>query len=381
MIQEYLFVDSDFKSIIKEYSHNNVEVEIYSIDNSNCWIATFTSNGENEKSAKILSAVHEYIIENFKPTILSNGCSAYYNKALYPYYNEFERKLRKLLYLKSALCKNGEDENKIKDLEEKDFGEIFTLLFSDSKFVQNVRTAVNSKTWQFTKSEILVALQQITENAIWDNLIGQDSVPLLRSDFIKVKDYRNDIMHAHNMCASTYYEALKLIKGINEQLDYEIGRIFGESEKVVNSAHNQDFNAILGDAIKDMDAPKHANRLQEPLADIQTWISSLNIDGTMAAMDEYRKLVSSPDFKAIYNYLSSSEYAAIQESAKELALIRHNLPTALIELENTIASMKQHQITPPPVILEFQQSLKGYMSKYPSFEQTNNHQKNIRNKE
>lgn len=150
--------------------------------------------------------------------MLSNGCSAYYNKALYPHFNEFERKLRKLLYLKSALSRDAKDSVLIKNLESKDFGEIFTLLFSDAQFVKDTRNLLNKKTWQFTKDEIIVAIQKIIESTVWDNLIGKDTVPLLRSDFVRVKTYRNDIMHAHSMEASEFVDATRLIKAINKQL-------------------------------------------------------------------------------------------------------------------------------------------------------------------
>lgn len=82
------------------------------------------------------------MINNYKPTVLSDGCSAYYNKFLYPYFNEFECKLRKLLYLKRALSEDKRDSETIKDLESKDLGAIFALLFADRQFNQDVRERV-----------------------------------------------------------------------------------------------------------------------------------------------------------------------------------------------------------------------------------------------
>lgn len=84
-------------------------------------------------------------MDNYRPTVLSNGCAAYYNKFLYPYFNEFERKLRKLLYLKSALSEDKRDSETIKDLESKDLGAIFALLFADPQFNQDVRERVKNK--------------------------------------------------------------------------------------------------------------------------------------------------------------------------------------------------------------------------------------------
>lgn len=174
MIQEYLFIGDKHRESIEKYTYKTVAAEIHSIENSDCWIARFSLSSDKESTANTLSAIHEHVMSNFSPTVLSNGCAAYYNKALYPHFNEFERKLRKLLYLKSALSRDKKDSETIKDLESKDFGEIFTLLFSDAQFVQNVKKSVNDKTWQFTKSEILATLQRISESTLWDKLLGEN---------------------------------------------------------------------------------------------------------------------------------------------------------------------------------------------------------------
>ena len=162
MIQEYLFADGTHKAEFEKYEHKPVNIEICDIKNSDCWIAKCSIDGDNKESANILSAVHEYVINNYKPTVLSDGCSAYYNKFLYPYFNEFECKLRKLLYLKRALSEDKRDSETIKDLESKDLGAIFALLFADRQFNQDVRERVKKMTWQFTKSEILDILQGIS---------------------------------------------------------------------------------------------------------------------------------------------------------------------------------------------------------------------------
>lgn len=207
---------------------------------------------ESESSAKKLSEINDKIIEKYNPTILSNESSAYFNKKLYPLFNEFERKLRKLLYLKSALSTKTKETENIKDLEGKDFGEIFTMLFTDSEFVKETKKSVNEKTWQFTKKEILDMLQEKAEHTLWENLIGKNSVPLLCSDFIKVKNFRNDVMHAHNMNTKSFNAAKSLMKKINEQLDTEIGAIIGQKETTTDKILNNDFNETLSNSIKNM---------------------------------------------------------------------------------------------------------------------------------
>ena len=361
MIQEYLFISKEHKEEIQAYSYEQVKTEIYDIDNSDCWILTFSFPGENETGAKKLSNVNNYITANYHPIVLSSGCSSYYNRVLYPHFNEFERKLRKLLYLKSALSKNSKDAETIKDLESKDFGEIFTLLFSDVQFVQNVRKSVNDKSWQFTKAEILSALDNIKETTVWDRLIGENSVPLLRSDFIKVKDFRNDVMHAHSMDTSTYKSALNLIKTINNQLDTEIGKIIGDKEDAIEiDKDNKDFNVAIADAIKDMEAVKENKSWQEQIAELQSSISTIKTDGMVAALEEYRHFINHPDIVATTKLMSSPTFASIQQGVKEIEKIKIDIPPALAELQKTLNSLKQYDITLPSEVVALQQSLQAF---------------------
>lgn len=356
MIQEYLFTSDEHRHTVEQYAPESCEKDIYDIDNSDCWIVTYSKEGTNESSAKILSSVHSYIVNNFHPTVLSNECSSYYNKALYPHFNEFERKLRKLLYLKSALSRDAKGSALIKDLESKDFGEIFTLLFSDAQFVQGTKALVNNKTWQFTKDEILAAIEAISENTVWDNLIGKDAVPLLRSDFAKVKSFRNDIMHAHSMETAKYNEAAKLIKEINKQLDAEIGNIIGTKETVQGDSA-QDFNAALGDAIRNMDEAQSIKNWQEQLIALQSSIPTIKSENLTAALTAYTKIIDSPGFKAAQQLVSSPQWDSIQRSLKGISKIQTDISPALIELQKVASSI--HQAVPPE-LLALQQSLQAF---------------------
>lgn len=356
MIQEYLFTSNEHRQAVEQYAPESCEKDIYDIDNSDCWIVTYSKEGTNESSAKILSSVHSYIVNNFLPTVLSNECTAYYNKALYPHFNEFERKLRKLLYLKSALSRDAKGSALIKDLESKDFGEIFTLLFSDAQFVQGTKALVNNKTWQFTKDEILAAIEAISENTVWDNLIGKDAVPLLRSDFVKVKSFRNDIMHAHSMETAKYNEAAKLIKEINKQLDAEIGNIIGTKETVQGDSA-QDFNAALGDAIRNMDEAQSIKNWQEQLIALQSSIPTIKSENLTAALTAYTKIIDSPGFKAAQQLVSSPQWDSIQRSLKGISKIQTDISPELIELQKVASPI--HQAVPPE-LLALQQSLQAF---------------------
>ena len=228
-------------------------------------------------------------MNNYSPIVLTNESSAYYNRCLYPYFNEFERKLRKLLYLKSALSEDKRDSETIKDLKSKDLGAIFALLFADPQFNQDVRERVKKITWQFTKSEILDILQGISENTLWDKLLGEKAVPELRSDFVKVKEFRNDVMHAHNMSASSFSEALKLIKKINEQLDAEIRKNIINKDAAQDGQNGETFSAAISNAIKKMNEVSQEAKLQEKVAMIETAVAlSEGYDIIAAYMEQHK---------------------------------------------------------------------------------------------
>lgn len=182
MTQEYLFVGTEHKTKILKYrpSSEQIDREVIALKGTDCWIISYTVDGENEGSAKLLSSVNSYITNNFAPITLTNDCSAYYNKRLFPHINEFERKLRKLLYLKSVINKDDIASENIKDLEGKDLGEIFELLFTDDVFINTVRGKVKSMTGKFTKKQIATTIDSIDENVNWDHLIGKDAVPTLK---------------------------------------------------------------------------------------------------------------------------------------------------------------------------------------------------------
>ena len=254
MVQEYLFVEKEHREALEQYRPKVVKPEITKeiedIENSECWIVRFKTKGEGEQSARHLSALNREMLEQYSPTVLTNESSAYFNKSLFPLFNEFERKLRKLLYLKSALSKNQRDSDIIKDLEKKDLGKIFELLFTDEEFISRTKKEISRKTWQFTKAEILESLGGIDENTLWDALMGEDSVPELRKKFLTLKDFRNDVMHAHNMDTTTFNSAKKMLTEVNDQLTAEIRKITKADEEKEEIPNDVDFNKTMREAIQ-----------------------------------------------------------------------------------------------------------------------------------
>lgn len=250
MVNEYLFLSDEYRSIVEHYKPNGVTVEISNIENTPLWVAVFSVNGKNEDSAQKLSDAHNTLTE-YSPLVLSCESSEYYNRMLFPLVNELERKLRKLLYLAVSISDNTEAKKSIQRLEEKDFGEIFDLLFIDMAFVTKLKTRVNADAKsefngksKYSKQEILSYLDGLEENLLWDVILGKDDVPTLRRRFRDVQTYRNDVMHAHNIEVRVFGKADYLFKKINKELDIAIGKLIGQAEDNLYSQDHEVNNAL-----------------------------------------------------------------------------------------------------------------------------------------
>lgn len=321
MTQEYLFVGNEHKTKVQKYkpAPGKIKIETVTLRNTDCWMISYTIDGENEDSANILSAVNNYITENFSPTILTNDSSAYYNKRLFPYVNEFERKLRKLLYLKSAVNKNDAVSENIKNLEEQDLGEIFELLFTDDSFISAVKGMILKKTYKFTKSQIFAQIEAIDENANWDHLIGEVAVPALKESHQEVRAFRNDVMHAHNIDAKVFRKAFMLFRKINAQLDSEIGTVMEIAEKQIKRKEISDYNTALRKAIQ----------LSEQYAKITELVKQATSPELLALQEVAREVTF------------SQNSIKLQELLKE---IKSNYPKIEIPYSSILESQKAFQL-------------------------------------
>lgn len=185
------------------------------------FIVAVEMKSNSQKAAKNLSDMNEIIVSAIAPTILTNGAAAYFNKVLFPFVNDFERKLRKLLYAASTL--KPSEKNTIGKLEEQDFGTIFDMLFLDRDYWNKVKTFVNGKNqgWSGYSYELNAFLSNETENLLWDRLLP-NQVPLLRKQFNEIRSIRNDTMHARNINKAEYVRARRLLEDVNHELDAAI---------------------------------------------------------------------------------------------------------------------------------------------------------------
>ena len=344
MINEYLFLSDECRSIVEHYKPNGVTVETSNIENTPLWVAVFSVNGKNADSAQKLSDVHNTLTE-YSPLVLSCESSEYYNRMLFPLVNELERKLRKLLYLAVSISDNTEAKKSIQRLEEKDFGEIFDLLFIDMAFVTKLKTRVNADAKsefngksKYSKEEIRSYLDGLEEKLLWDVILGKDDVPTLRKRFRDVQTYRNDVMHAHNIGVRVFGKADYLFKKINKELDIAIGKLIGQAEDNLYSQDHEVNNALTS-AITTME-----------LTSIAETINALQKVPVQPGASEFLSRIS----QAMQNSYLQNSSAALTSGLQNLISVLNNLPdinaikTAVAFLD-TIKPF-QEQVNLPPTI-------------------------------
>lgn len=342
MINEYLFSTNENKMLIEEYRPENITIEISEIEHTPLWIVTYSLPNKNEDSAKKLSEVHNTIMQ-YSPLVLSCESSEYYNRILFPMVNELERKLRKLLYLAASISGDEKDNESIKKLEEKDFGEIFDLLFIDQTFITELKKKVNAvkntefegKT-KYSKTEINTYLDGLVENTLWDKILSENDVATLRNRFRDVQQYRNDVMHAHNISREVFGKEKYLFEKINKELDIAIGGLLGITEDKPESI-NHNVNEAISTALAAMDYSDIIQRIEVPTVAMEQFtqalknVQPLGIDTTFAnrfkeldiatinpelaqTLSKMNALVNSPSFTAMSKALEPLQQVLQQYS-------------------------------------------------------------------
>lgn len=344
MILEYLFVESKDSNDFNWIDHKKVALKIDNIEDSDLWIATFSMPGRNLGSASMLSDVNKYILSHFECTTLANEAAQYFNESLFPHINEFERDLRKLLYLTSNIADKVEGTENIKELEKMDLGAIFELIFADERYIKDARVAVNDRTWQFTKRELIESLSNIDENPLWNRILDYNMAPTLCSKFVLIKNYRNDVMHAHNIDFDDYKRAKTLFKSVNKELSEAIKNTLKIKTRPDISAHNNlnvSLNSILREAINSAKFLP-AFSVSEVTEQLNEIAKSTDSSPTLAIAEQLSEIAKS---------VKSSPTPAIVEQLNKIAKsVEFSPKPAIVEQLNEIA--KSVKSSPKPAIVE-----------------------------
>ena len=233
MILEYLFFDKTQRKNVESFNHkletsydNNenlpFQITYRDFEKLECWTVRYEGSEDDEAAARQISEISSRMCQEFSPTILTDESSEYFNKTLYPLVNKFERLLRKFLYLKVSQCDEEKFRSVITDIDQKDFGDIYTILFVDSNFRADAKDRIKKLN---TQAEMIQAINALQENTVWHILVGDTALSIIKDNFNLLKEYRNDVMHAHNIKWEKYKKAKELFTDANIELENELNRL------------------------------------------------------------------------------------------------------------------------------------------------------------
>lgn len=240
MILEYLFFDKTQRKNVESFNHkletsydNNenlpFQITYRDFEKLECWTVRYEGSEDDEAAARQISEISSRMCQEFSPTILTDESSEYFNKTLYPLVNKFERLLRKFLYLKVSQCDEEKFRSVITDIDQKDFGDIYTILFVDSNFRADAKDRIKKLN---TQAEMIQAINALQENTVWHILVGDTALSIIKDNFNLLKEYRNDVMHAHNIKWEKYKKAKELFTDANIELENELNRLLQSPSKL-----------------------------------------------------------------------------------------------------------------------------------------------------
>lgn len=178
-------------------------------ESSHLHVVSFMISSKSIRTAKRLAKIRDEL--NRDGTVLvRDDPSKRFETDLYSLIADFERELRRILALYRAL--NNENEHSVLDAPEKaDFGRLFSALFIDESFNNNVKRLINQKGHAYEKDDLIRQLSQEKEEAYWDTLFPAESMPTIRNQHDAIRGYRNDVMHSHRMSTKKYMAAKRLL--------------------------------------------------------------------------------------------------------------------------------------------------------------------------
>ena len=231
---EYLIEDKRKIESIRDLEEDTegIRSSISRIRNTDAWLLRYELE-EDREEARIaaLAGVHQHTVREYNPVVLSNESADFYTQTLYPEFCAYERNLRKLLYMKGTLCSDREVTGRLKHLERKNLNQLFQLMFTDERFVKEVKRVGRMEGWRITKGEVMGDLFLCEEKTVWNELMGEDVQQAFQKKFLFLKSMRNKVMHAQDMDAEEFNKARAMLREVNQKLEREIRGISLRTEK------------------------------------------------------------------------------------------------------------------------------------------------------
>ena len=228
---EFIYKDNTYEPIIDELNQSlnleENEITYTPIVQVGLNIFSFNKSGDNEPTAKKLDEIKQAIIKALDSNnlfVITDGVSNYFCQRLYPQMANFERGLRKVLYLASI---KSNDEKVIaicKQIEQQEFAPIYQMLFSDTTYVTEARKIVNSNSPALSKYDIIKKLNSLSESTLWNKLFN-DQYSYIPENFLDIKDGRNKIMHSRNISFEEYSKIKNNVEKANKllkQIEFDV---------------------------------------------------------------------------------------------------------------------------------------------------------------
>ena len=213
-------------------------------------------------------------------SILFNDLSMYFSQKLYPKFQTYESLLRKIFVL--ALYPL-EDENVIKIIKKKTNGKLDLSKIHAMEFIENLQIAelhtlifdlninpINNLTIHFNDFQIKneYSLKEMIRNSlpitIWEKHFAPftdgEKVDVLKNNYDKIREYRNDVMHFHTLTYRRYKKIDSLLLAVNkelEELEYSMIEKWDieATRKLVNDISNQELLVGLTNVVSEVIKP------------------------------------------------------------------------------------------------------------------------------
>ena len=223
---EIFFKDNNFKEQIAGITiPDDVTCQIKSSAGLNS--AKYVINHENELyCAKLLSQIQEEIINRQIPCyIATDEASKYFNIALYPEFNIFERNLRKLLYIVALKSSNPTMYNCVEKIDRITLNALIGALFNDGRGIKKIKKQERPN--DFVNQAIVNGINSLPKQSLWEYFIASPSY--LGSHYQEIRDYRDLIMHAKNISYQKFVDMSCAIKKSNQELNILIPNFANKS--------------------------------------------------------------------------------------------------------------------------------------------------------
>lgn len=274
-------------------------------------------NSESEESAIALEKLSR-LLPGDKVVKLVDGPSSYYANRLYPLFNNFETALRRLLTLTAQVNTSVKEVASLEQLETWSLEKLFSFLFESEDFVKDVRKVVNDKGENgrrgFEKQSIIERISNIEEHTVWMDLFGVDTMPTMLKSHNAIRNYRNDVMHMHNLSRKGYNSAKRLVEKATTEIDYRARFLMRDKE------------ALRQIAEKMAEALINYQKMMEPVAKMADLYTKMFTESTTPLLNAVNSAMTSTIVKA---YKNSGTYGSDDASQITIPFKGHEAPESI----------------------------------------------------